>query len=480
MTLQTLPPELNPRGPLTPAPSSGRGRRILGWIAGGTAGAVLLVAALGWSALTYFDAKITRVDVGLGSAPPTGDPVNILLVGSDSREGLSASERAQLRTGSEPTKRSDTMILAHVSADNTVTMVSFPRDSLVTIPEHTSANGDQIPESQNKLNAAFAFGGPELTIDTIEQNTGLTINHYVEIDIAGFVNVVDALGGAQVCVTRDVYDRDSGLDLAAGKHVLDGEESLAYVRARKIYEDSDLGRIRAQQAFLGSLVRKAVSADTLTDPVKLNRFLSASLDSVTTDQAFGQAQLLSLADRLRQTPSDQVRFVTVPAADLDYRVDGIGSAVLWDDAKADTIFTALANDEPLVKPTKEPSDRPTVAPGKISLKVQNGTDITGLGRRAADSLARVGFEISGQPSNSESPVTRTTIQYDPASERALATVRAALPGADAVAVEGLGSAFVIVAGPDWDGAEKVVVPAAKATPKADDLGSTTAAKATCT
>jgi hypothetical protein len=283
-----------------------------------------------------------------------------------------------------------------------------------------------------------------------------------------------------VCVKKDVFDRDSGLDLSAGKHVLDGEQALAYVRARKIYDDSDLGRIRAQQAFLGALVRKAVSAETLTDPVKLNRFLSASLSSVTTDESLGQAELLTLADRLRQTPANQVRFVTVPTADLDYRVDGVGSAVLWDEDKASTVFTALANDEPLVKPTSTTTDKPVVAPGDIALKVRNGTDTTGLGRRAAESLAKVGFAISGNPTNADAPVSRTTIQYDPSAKRSLATVQAALPGAEAVAVEGLGKSFVIIAGPDWSGAEKVTLATAKTTPKVNELGSTTAAKAACT
>jgi LCP family protein required for cell wall assembly len=482
MTVHTLPPELNPRGPYAPPPARGSGvRRVLAWVAGVTAVAVLAVAGLGWLALTYFDAKITRVDVGLGGPPPPGEPLNILLVGSDSRAGLSQAERNQLKTGNEATKRSDTMILAHVSADNGVTMVSFPRDSFVTIPAHTSADGDSIGESKNKLNAAFAFGGPELTIKTIEANTGLTVDHYVEIDIAGFVNVVDALGGAQVCVKEDVFDKDSGLDLSAGKHTLNGDEALAYVRARKIYADSDLGRIRAQQAFLGSLVRKAVSADTLTDPLKLNRFLSASLGSVTTDSGLGQGQLLALADRLRATGSNQVRFATVPTSDLDYRVDGVGSAVLWDDVKSEKLFTALANDEPIVKPAPKPTSKVVVPPGEISVRTQNGTSIAGLARKAAESMAGAGFGIDGAPTNADrTDYTRTTITYDPRYEKSLATLTAALPDAETVAVEGLGETFVVIAGTDWTGAKKVTV--ATATPAAvkDDLDTTTAQKSICT
>ena len=167
-------------------------------------------------------------------------PVNILLVGSDSRAGLTQAEKNKLKTGSEPTKRSDTMILAHVSADNSnVTLVSFPRDSLLTIPAHTTDTGERVAESKNKLNAAFAFGGPTLTIDTIEANTGLTIDHYVEVDIAGFVRVVDSLGGADVCVKKDVFDKDSGLDLSGGQAPAERRRS-AGLRARP----QDLRRLR--------------------------------------------------------------------------------------------------------------------------------------------------------------------------------------------------------------------------------------------
>jgi LCP family protein required for cell wall assembly len=497
LSAAALPPELDPRGPRRPGagePSGGKARRVAGWIAGLTALLVLGISGIGWAALTFYDAKITRVDVGIdSSAPQPGAPVNILLVGSDSRAGLSQAEKNKLSTGNETTKRSDTMILAHVSADNqNVTLVSFPRDSLLTIPAHTSANGDQIGETKNKLNAAFAFGGPALTIDTIEKNTGLTIDHYVEVDIAGFVRVVDALGGADVCVKKDVYDKDSGLDLAAGKHRLDGAEALAYVRARKIYADSDIGRIRAQQAFIGSLARKALSAQTLADPIKLNRFLNASLSSVSTDKSFDRGQLISLADRLRETSASQIRFVTVPLSDLDYRVDGVGSSVLWDEEKADKIFTALKNDEPLVKPKPAAtagatdSGKVQVAPGGITVQALNGTTITGLGGKAADSLAKVGFGMAGLAKNADrSDYARTTIQYDPRYTKSLATLTASMPYAATEAVEGLGKTFNVIAGTDWNGAEKVTVASSSPTPKAttstkDGLESTTAAQTTCT
>lgn len=485
MTVHTLPPELNPRGPAPrPERQGSTARRVIGWIAGLTAICVLGTAGVGWATLNYLDGKITRVDVGLGGrgAPAPGEPVNILLVGSDSRAGLTKEQREDLSTGHEPTKRSDTMILAHLSADNSrVTLVSFPRDSYVTIPAHTTDEGNEVGETRNKLNAAYAFGGPSLTIQTVEENTGLTVDHYVEIDIAGFVNIVDALEGAQVCVNKDVYDKDSGLDLTAGTHTLNGAEALAYVRARKIYSDSDLGRIRAQQAFLGSLARKSLSADTLTDPVKLNRFMSAALSSVTTDTAFDQGAILNVADRLRGTSANGIHFVTVPTSDLDYRVNGIGSTVRWDDDESAELFQKIADDVAVVKETPAAAAKATVAPGKITIQAQNGTTISGLGRRAADALASVGFGMAGPAKNADATTyTRTTVKYDPSQTKALTTVKGSLPNAEFVAQEGLGSTFVVIAGTDWTTAKKVTV--ASATPKATDKPSTstTASQETCT
>jgi len=484
----SLPPELSPRGPVpsarTPGGSGGggRGRRIAGWIAGLTALGVLGVSGVGYTALNVYDSKINREDVFAGAgerqaAPQPGEPINILLVGSDSREGLTRGERNSLSTGKDQGKRSDTMILMHIAADNSsVTMVSFPRDSYVSIPSYTDKAGVKRPASKNKINASFFYGGPTLTIRTIEKNTGLNIDHYVEVNIAGFVKMVDALGGAQVCLAKSVNDKDSGLKLAKGKHLLDGADSLSYVRARHIYADQDLGRIRAQQAFIGSVARKALSAQTLTNPIKLNRFLDASLSSVTTDKEFNKQAILTLAGRMRDVQAGQIQFLTVPIKNADYRVPGVGSSVLWSEPKSRELFSKLKNDEPVAPVAK--ASAATVAPGKISVQVFNGAGVTGLGAKAANDLARIGFGMAGPAKNGDvSNQTATVIKYDPKNAAALKTLQAAMPEATVQAVTGLGKTFQVVVGSTWNGATKVTV----ATPKAKTTVKTTsAAETTCT
>ena len=476
-----LPPELSPRQ-RAPRKSGPNYRRILSWIAGITSLILLGVSGIGYTALNNYTGKIKKEDVFAGldradTAPEAGKAINILLVGSDSREGLTRTQQNKLSTGRDQGKRSDTMILMHISADNSrVTMVSFPRDSYVQIPAYTDENGRKRAASKNKINASFSKGGAPLTIRTIEANTGLTIDHYVEVNIAGFVKMVDALGGAQVCLAKAVDDKYSGLTLSKGKHLLDGAQSLAYVRARKIYLDQDLGRIRAQQAFIGSVARKALSAQTLTNPIKLNRFLDAALSSVTTDKQLDQAEILRLANRMRNVQANQIEFLTVPIKNSDYRVPGVGSSVLWSETKSAELFTKLRTDTPLTP--KAPAVKATVPPGLITIQVLNGAGVTGLGAKAANDLARVGFGMAGPAKNADvTGQEGTVIKYDPTNMAQLKTLQAAIPGATIEQSDGLGKTFQVIVGSSWSGATRVTITSAK--PKSTTKP-TSAADTTCT
>jgi LCP family protein required for cell wall assembly len=477
-----LPPELSPRAPQPTRTSGPNFRRIGGWVAGITSLIVLGVSGIGYTALNNYNGKITREDVFAGidnrpAAPQSGAPINILLVGSDSREGLTKAERNKFTTGIDQGKRSDTMILMHISGDNSnVTMVSLPRDSYVNIPSYKDNNGNRRSASKNKLNASFSKGGAPLTIRTIESNTGLKIDHYVEINIAGFVKMVDSLGGAQVCLAKSVNDRDSGLKLSKGKHTLDGTDALAYVRARSIYVDQDLGRIRAQQAFIGSLARKALSAQTLTNPLKLNRFLDAALSSVTTDKQLDRTAILNLASRMREVKANQINFLTVPIKNSDYRVPGVGSSVLWSETKATALFDKLRQDQPIAP--KVSTVKATVPAGKITIQVFNGAGVTGLGAKAANDLARVGFGMAGPAKNADvTGQEGTVIKYDPTNAKQLKTLQAAMPDATVEAVPNLGKTFQVVAGSQWSGASRVTIATAK--PKSS-VPTTSAADTTCT
>jgi hypothetical protein len=255
---------------------------------------------------------------------------------------------------------------------------------------------------------------------------------------------------------------------------------LAYVRARYVDPTADLGRMKRQQKFVASIVKKATSAGTILNPVKLNAFLSAVAGSITADSGLGTDQILALADRLKGTNPGNVAFTTVPLA-ASQRVASLGSVLVWDAVKSQQLFDAIKNDTPIVAPaapTASTAPAVTVAPGSVSVKVFNGTPTTGLGTKAANDLAAVGFAISGRAANAPAPVgAATVVRYDPRYDKSAQTVAAALPGSTLVAAQGLGRTIEVTVGTTYQGAKKVKVttgaaakPAAtQARTAADDL-----------
>ena len=238
--------------------------------------------------------------------------------------------------------------------------MSLPRDSLVTIPEYVGTDGTTLAARQAKLNAAFAEGGGALLVRTIEDATDIRINHYLEVDFEGFLNIVDALGGVEVCLPEAAVDPKAGLDLPAGRQTVDGPQALAYVRTRSLDATADIGRIQRQQKFLAAMVQKATSAGTLLNPLAFDRLASAAAESLTTDETLDAAGLMNLAQRMRGVDPKSVTFLTVPVADYNYRVDALGSTLLWDEVQAEALFAKIRADEPLVDPA---APKVTVLPG---------------------------------------------------------------------------------------------------------------------
>jgi LCP family protein required for cell wall assembly len=467
-------------------------RRAATWVAGVTAALVLLVSAVGWGLLHYGEGRIDRVDVfgGLADRPErtTDDAVNYLLVGSDTREGVSEEDLRRFTAGSAssaPGRRSDTMIIAHVSKKrDKAVLISLPRDSYVEVPAHTAADGRRVPARKDKLNAAYAAGGPQLAVATVEQATGIPIDHYIEIDFSGFVSMVDALGGVEVCVPSAVRDEKSGLDLPAGRSRVTGVDGLAYVRARYFDSRGDLGRIERQQKFLGAMVAEATSAGVLLNPLKLTRFVNAALDSVQTDPALERSDIVDLATRLRGLSADKVSFLTVPIADDDYRPGAVGSAVLWDEPRAEALFAALRDDDEVGTPARSAArgaaPEVAVAPSRVRVRVLNGSGVTGLGRRAASELTEAGFAVRGAATNAPtSRASTTVIRYDPRWGQSVKTLQAAIPGATLQAEPGLGDTFRVVVGSSWTGPRDVEVAAPRATPAPTPPPVRTAAQDPC-
>ena len=319
--------------------------------------AVVAISAFSWLGLGQVSGAINRIDVfgSLDNRPDkASSALNYLLVGSDTREGLTREQSKLLRVGTTKAAagaRSDTMLLVHISKSrDKATIISIPRDSLVTIPEHPSSLNKEkiVPAAKGKINAAFAWGGAPLLIQTIEEETNIKIDHYIEIGFAGFAGMVDALGGIDVCTKRDIDDPNSHLVLKAGAHTLDGIESLKYVRTRDFDGMGDLGRMQRQQQFMSAVLRKVTSTGVLLNPIKLVNFFNATIATVRTDSELNRNDLIVLAKQLKNLSPSKVRTLTIPLGNTNARVPGLGSVVTWDPVLAPDLFNRLREDLPLV------------------------------------------------------------------------------------------------------------------------------------
>ena len=338
--------------------------------------AIVLVSSVSSFGLGRVSSQIARIDVfkSLDDRPEkTSKAENYLVVGSDTREGLTKAQMRELRVGSTATAaggRSDTMLLIHISkARDRAYIISLPRDSLVTIPEHISSSDKKtlISARPGKLNSAYSYGGAPLLIETIELATSIKIDHYVEISFAGFAGIVDALGGVEVCTKVDIDDPKSHLVLSAGVHTLDGIEALKYERTRDFDGRGDIGRMQRQQQFMSAVLNKATSSGTLLNPFKLKNFINASLASVTFDSGLDPNDLLTLAKQMKNLSSGNVRTLTVPLSNPNGRYEGL-SVVIWDDVLGADLWTRVRDDLPLVDevtPTPSASASTTAKPAPV-------------------------------------------------------------------------------------------------------------------
>ena len=276
-----------------------------------------------------------RIDTVPALADYAGRPAaaagtNWLVVGSDSREGLSDTDIKKLHLGKVGGRRTDTIILLHKPSSGSPTLVSLPRDSYVPVPGH----------GRNKLNAAYSIGGPALLVRTVESATGLRIDHYTEVGFGGFVGMTDAVGGVTLCPKRRIKDAKSGLNVAKGCQSMDGATALAYVRARYFDPKGDLGRVLRQQEFLGAVFDEATGSATLLNPFRLLSLGNAATTALTIDDNDGPVSLAQFALTMRAVAGGGGTRLTVPVADSDYRT-AAGSTVRWDRTRALELFRSL-------------------------------------------------------------------------------------------------------------------------------------------
>jgi LCP family protein required for cell wall assembly len=313
-------PPRRPAAPPRPAPTPRRRRRF-GWVK-----LVLLlwlvfllaVPLWAWSQIEKVDAEPD------GERPGRQRGHTYLLVGSDSREGLSRADRGRLGTGAGEGRRTDTIMLLHTGRGPNL-LLSIPRDSIVEVPGHGTT----------KINAAYAYGGPELLVETIEGSTGIRVDSYVEIGFAGFVNVVDAVGGIEICPEKAMKDPLAKLDVEAGCQEADGPTALGYARSRKISTLGDIDRAQRQREVVSAVGSKAASPWSVLNPVRYAGLANAGADSIRLGESTGPFDTVRFAWAMTRVSGDKGMTCGVPIADL---------AVNWDSQRAPRMFELIRED----------------------------------------------------------------------------------------------------------------------------------------
>lgn len=362
---------------------------------------------------------------GGGGAVGGGRGTNILVVGIDSRAGLSAAEKRRLHVGGKGCNCTDVMMLVHLSQNRRrASIVSIPRDSYVEYAATTATAAG--PGRRGKINGAFALGGGPLTVATVEKATGLRIDHYLETGFTGFEQTVDNLGGATVCTDRPLKDENSGLDIGAGRHLADGNRALRYVRARHVdLRPGDLGRVRRQQRVVNDLLARLTAEGALAGPISTARTVRTLLKTVRTDERTGLDDLVRIGWALGHLRADRTEFATVPIRLFDHRVPGVGSTLVWDEARSAALWAALGADRPITGDTRiQPvAENPAPAdPARIAVRVDDA--------EVAAALRGNGFAVTD--SSATGPAVRPpgppVVRYATGREDDAATVAAALPG----------------------------------------------------
>ncbi len=438
---------------------------------------VMVIAVLG----VYFDVRSKLDSIGriqladTGHRPPRyTNAVNILLLGSDSRSGRNA--RIGGRIGCDC---SDTIMVAHISPGRgKVTVLSIPRDT--EVPQYACTAIDGTPgqsadsEVLEPINQTLEAGGPECVRTTVEQQTGIFINNTIQLNFTGFEQVINDVGGVNVCVPVAINDpitpgpdgHGSGLKLPAGRHHIWGKVALEFWRARYALADgSDLARINRDQYLMGQIFKGVIHSKLLTSPTTLYKVFGDVAKSISTDASI--SDLIKIASSLQHVSSSNVQFVT--AATEPYPPDT--AKLQFAQPAADTVFAAIARDKTLPKPkpvkgkhgqgkkgkgghSRQTVETATVQPADVSVNVLNGTLLQGLAAKAAGELTTAGFTVVGQPGNAATTdYAHSVVEYGAKADKAAAkTLAAEIPAATVQLTSGLPTGGVtLILGSDFAG-----------------------------
>lgn len=425
---------------------SGRKRRLstkakVGYISATVVTVAIVAAALfGYSVYLHLNSNITTTQVGGLSGRSNFGVQNILILGSQTRDGQGPG------FGYDPnTNLSDNLLLIHLDASHThATVVSIPRDTIVYEPQCRSrfTNQNVPPNPRAIIDGAMNLGGPTCAVTTVEHLTGITMDHFVEFNFNSFRAMVSTLGGVEVCLPQAVNDPYSNLHLGAGRHVVTGNQALAFVRTRHgVGDGTDLGRIELQQEFFASLIQKTKSRNTLENPAKMLAIANTATKALTVDPGLGSVnKLLSLASTLRNLSTKNVTFITMPTV-----VDpGNSNRLLPEEPQDDVIWGMLQSGQ------LWQGGLPQVPPHSVTVKVINGTGITGLAGATAAKLRKAGYNVA---SVGDTGYTQdTTVSYHGLMQADGAyTLMGTLPAPPVTQDGGSGPAVTLTLGANFSG-----------------------------
>jgi LCP family protein required for cell wall assembly len=480
-------------------PKKSKAKKILLWTGGSMAFVLVAVSAAGYLYLKHLEGNVSTTDVG--SAGKKGfskdEAFNILIIGTDKRTGKGNEGYGD--KGS--VGHADTNILLHVSKDRTnATALSIPRDLIVNVPDCPTKQPDGsekvVPGTQNvRFNTSLGQDGrdPGCTMRTVKAVTGISVDHFMMADFNAVKTLTSAVGGVDVCVAHAVNDKESHLKLPAGKSKVEGEQALAFVRTRHSFgNQGDLDRIKVQQQFLGSLMRKMSSSDTLTNPAKLISLAEAATKALTVDTGIGNVSTLKdVALELKKVPTKNITFTTVPV--LDNPAEKVKATVVVNQSQAPAVFDAIKNDVSFTAvKQKEKKEKAEVAArlkgtrsaaADIRVDIYNGGAPGGSAQETLNWLQNTeGVPKSSQLGNADAPLSKTTLEYSPDQAdqaRKLAdlmglSASALKPGKSEKNSQGL-PAIVLTLGKDFKGAGVSLT-----TPtKAPEVDKSTADKTVC-
>ncbi|MFF2515507.1 LCP family protein [Streptomyces sp. NPDC058086] len=480
-------------------PKKSKAKKIVLWTGGTMAFVLVAVSAAGYLYLKHLEGNVSTTDVG--SAGKKGfskdEAFNILIIGTDKRTGKGNEGYGD--KGS--VGHADTNILLHVSKDRTnATALSIPRDLIVNVPDCPTKQPDGtekvIPGTQNvRFNTSLGQDGrdPGCTMRTVKAVTGISVDHFMMADFNAVKTLTSAVDGVEVCVAHAVNDKESHLKLPAGKSKVEGEQALAFVRTRHSFgNQGDLDRIKVQQQFLGSLMRKMASSDTLTNPAKLISLAEAATKALTVDTGIGKVSTLKdVALELKKVPTKNITFTTVPV--LDNPAEKVKATVVVNQSQAPAVFDAIKNDVSFTAvKQKEKKEKAEVAArlkgtrsaaADIRVDIYNGGAPAGSAQETLNWLQNTeGVVKSSQLGNADATLSKTTLEYSPDQAdqaRKLAdlmglSASALKPGKSEKNSQGL-PAIVLTLGKDFKGAGVSLT-----TPtKAPEVDKSTADKTVC-